>query len=68
MYWNPGGNAGVSAERSYGAKYSLEHQGKWTIRFTSDQLYYDQMIQWAREVMGIGPRKTIIPFIPVRLT
>lgn len=47
MYWNPGGNVGVSAERSYGAKYSLEHEGTWTIRFTSDQLYYDQMIQWA---------------------
>ena len=47
MYWNPGGNIGVSAERSYGAKYSLEHKAKWSIRFTTDQLYYAQMIQWA---------------------
>jgi len=47
LYWNPGGNLDVAAERSYGLKYSLELKNDIDARFTSDQLYYDQMIQWA---------------------
>ncbi len=47
LFWNPGGNLNIAAERSYGAKYSFELGGQTRLRFTTDQLYYDQMIQWA---------------------
>ena len=46
LYWNPGGNPDLDAERSYGMKYSLRRKGNLRLNLTSDQLYYDKMIQW----------------------
>ena len=46
LYWNPGGNPDLDAERSYGMKYSLRRKGNLSLNLTSDQLYYDKMIQW----------------------
>lgn len=46
LYWNPGGNPDLDAERSYGMKYSLRRKGNLRFNLTSDQLYYDKMIQW----------------------
>ena len=53
LYWNPGGNLDIAAERSYGIKYSFELVGKRQLRLTTDQLYYDQMIQWAPTNAGL---------------
>jgi len=47
LYWRPGGNPALDAERSYGVKYTLHRMGKTALRISTDQLYYDRMIQWA---------------------
>ena len=52
LYWNPGGNLNLDAERSYGMKYSLRREGNLRFDLTSDQLYYDKMIQWAPGASG----------------
>jgi vitamin B12 transporter len=52
LYWNPGGNPNLDAERSYGMKYSLRREGNLRFDLTSDQLYYDKMIQWAPGASG----------------
>jgi vitamin B12 transporter len=52
LYWNPGGNPNLYAERSYGMKYSLRREGNLRFDLTSDQLYYDKMIQWAPGASG----------------
>jgi iron complex outermembrane receptor protein len=52
LYWNPGGNPDLDAERSYGMKYALRRKGNLTLELTSDQLYYDKMIQWTPGASG----------------
>ena len=52
LYWNPGGNPDLDAERSFGMKYTLRRQGDLRLNLTSDQLYYDKMIQWAPGASG----------------
>ena len=52
LYWSPGGNPNLAAERSYGMKYALHRKGKWNWNVTTDQLYYDKMIQWAPAASG----------------
>lgn len=52
LYWNPGGNPDLDAERSYGMKYSLRRKGDFRLNLSTDQLYYDKMIQWAPGTSG----------------
>ena len=52
LYWNPGGNPALDPERSYGMKYSICREGSLRINLTTDQLYYDRMIQWTPGASG----------------
>ncbi len=52
LFWSPGGNPDLAAERSYGMKYTLKGKGKWNWNFSTDQLYYGKMIQWAPGASG----------------
>lgn len=52
LYWNPGGNPALDPERSYGMKYSICREGSLRLELTSDQLYYDKMIQWTPGASG----------------
>ena len=47
MYWVPGGNSDLLAERSYGAKYSIvKNWQDFSLYMSTDQLYVTNLIQW----------------------
>ena len=47
LYWSPGGNPNLEAERSFGIKYAVHRERKLKMNLSTDQLYYSKMIQWA---------------------
>ena len=48
LFWNPGGNPNLQGERSLGSKLSFKKtRPKYTLFFTTDQLFFNQLIQWA---------------------
>ena len=60
LYWTPGGNPDLLAERSYGAKYSLAKKWEDVSLFVStDQLYFTNLIQWTPGVNGFWSPENI---------
>ena len=60
LYWIPGGNPDLLAERSFGAKYSLLK--KWeglSLFVSSDQLYFTNLIQWTPGTNGFWSPENI---------
>jgi len=54
LYWNPGGNLELAPERSYGSKVSaLYRQNDLKISLTTDQLVFNNLIQWTPLSGGI---------------
>jgi hypothetical protein len=60
LYWTPGGNPDLLAERSYGAKYSLAKKWEDVSLFVStDQLYFTNLIQWTPGANGFWSPENI---------
>ena len=54
LYWNPGGNIALAAERSYGSKVSALYQvNDLKIGLSTDQLIFNNLIQWTPLMGGV---------------